>query len=173
MLHHYNVATSYSITRTCTQNVLTAETCTLQYCCCTMHLLTSVTLPPQGAFVDAMLERMLALGTPPEFVMAMGDEASDEIMFTGVENFKVNCTTTSCFLVQAGISSACSSSDGDSTGRSSNAACARRHHFNGEHMLYCIHASLQMVVSMITSVAAYSKARIATSRLQLQCCFVI
>jgi trehalose-6-phosphatase len=44
----------------------------------------------QGAFVDAMLERMLALGTPPEFVMAMGDEASDEIMFTGVENFKVH-----------------------------------------------------------------------------------
>jgi trehalose-6-phosphatase len=51
-------------------------------------------LQQQGAFVDAMLERMLALGTPPEFVMAMGDEASDEIMFTGVENFKVNGTET-------------------------------------------------------------------------------
>jgi hypothetical protein len=35
----------------------------------------------QGAFVDAMQERMLALGTLPEFVM-----------FSGVEKFKVNAS---------------------------------------------------------------------------------
>jgi trehalose-6-phosphatase len=59
--------------------------------CVCVHMIACnwMLLQLQGAFVDAMLERMLALGTPPEFVMAMGDEASDEIMFTGVENFKV------------------------------------------------------------------------------------
>jgi hydroxymethylpyrimidine pyrophosphatase-like HAD family hydrolase len=37
-----------------------------------------------------MLERLMGQGTPPEFVLAIGDEASDEVMFTGIEQFKVS-----------------------------------------------------------------------------------
>eukprot|EP00612_Vaucheria_litorea_P006132 CAMPEP_0171470926 /NCGR_PEP_ID=MMETSP0946-20130122/414_1 /TAXON_ID=109269 /ORGANISM="Vaucheria litorea, Strain CCMP2940" /LENGTH=1149 /DNA_ID=CAMNT_0012000347 /DNA_START=172 /DNA_END=3621 /DNA_ORIENTATION=- len=42
----------------------------------------------KGAFVDAMLERMVDIDMAPDFVLVIGDEASDEAMFTGVAQFQ-------------------------------------------------------------------------------------
>ncbi|CAM9491363.1 unnamed protein product, partial [Chrysoparadoxa australica] len=38
----------------------------------------------KGTFVTACYERMLSMGCQPDFVLAMGDEASDEVMFETV-----------------------------------------------------------------------------------------
>lgn len=52
----------------------------------------------KGAFADAMLERMISHGTPPDFVLAIGDEASDENMFTRVNQFKFGAPAGSAGL---------------------------------------------------------------------------
>jgi trehalose-6-phosphatase len=54
----------------------------------------------KGAFLDRVLASMLEHGKQADFVLVVGDDASDEYMFTAAEDYAgAWCGVTSCRVV--------------------------------------------------------------------------